>query len=114
MNERRRREGGSKGETAAQYRASQAATSPETWNKEQLSLCAQESFTGAVRYDSWRQTPHRAGFWVLGPGRRWTGRETVVETEEGEKTTTLETDGVALNSDNKATLCDKWSAWYRG
>lgn len=83
-------------------------------NKEQLSLCAQESFTGAVRYGISRRTQHRDGFWVVGPSPRWTGRETGVETEEGEKTTTLETDGVVLNSDNKATLRDKWSAWYRG
>lgn len=114
--EDRRSEGGSRAEETERRSSGQGRQPPalEHRNKDQLSLCAQESFTGAVRYGSWRQTPHRAGFWVLGPGRRWTGRETGVKTEEGEKTTTLETDGVALNSDNKATLRDKWSAWYRG
>lgn len=37
-----------------------------------------------------------------------------LETKRGKKTITLEKDGLALNSDNKTRLHDKWSACCRG
>lgn len=51
---------------------------PKHPKKDQLSLRAQGPSAAAARHGSSRKTPHRAGIWVLGPGRRWTGRQSGV------------------------------------